>query len=95
LEISNRKAMEWEALQEKHFVSKAKRVELYGEELSRLNEEAAKRDYSELPLEKLLELKIKFADRLKQEETEIRLKQKGTFDDTLANLDEVIVGWKA
>ncbi|MFB9762725.1 hypothetical protein ACFQDF_00595 [Ectobacillus funiculus] len=30
--------MEWEALQGKYFVSKAKRVELYGEELSRLKE---------------------------------------------------------
>lgn len=93
LEISNLKALEWEALQEKHFVSKTKRVELYGEELSRLNQEIGNRDYSEMPLEKLLELKLKYADKLKQEETEIRLKEKGTFEDSLASFDDVIVEW--
>ncbi|MEH7115864.1 hypothetical protein V7128_00385 [Neobacillus vireti] len=95
LEISNLKALEWEALQEKYFVSKVKRVELYGEELARLNDEIEKRDYSEIPLEKILDLKLKYTDKLKMEETEIQLKEKGTFDDTLSSFDEVIVEWKA
>ncbi|USK58392.1 hypothetical protein [Peribacillus asahii] len=97
LEISNHKALEWEALQEKNFVSKAKRVELYGEELAAINEEIAKRNYSELSLEKLLELKLKYAEKLKAEEIEIKLKEKSSLDDQLDELlnKSAYVEWKA
>lgn len=97
LEICNRKALEWEVLQEKYYVSKVKRVELFGDELTRLNTEIEKRDYSEMSLKELIELKLKYADKMKAEETEIRLKEKGSLDDQLDELlyKSAYVEWKA
>lgn len=95
MEICNRRALELELLQNKYFVSKTKRIELYGEQLSRFIEELAKRDYSEIPTEKLFDMTLKTIAGLKQEETEICLKEKGTFDDTIAMLNDTYVEWKA
>ncbi|MBT2735324.1 helix-turn-helix domain-containing protein [Bacillus sp. ISL-7] len=96
LEISNRYAFELELLQEKYFVSKKKRIELYGEELFRLNEELAKRDLSEIPTEKLYDMKMKTIVSLKQEETEIKLREKKSFDESLTDLlDNSYSEWKA
>jgi hypothetical protein len=82
-------------LQEKYFVSKSKRIELYGEQLNRINEELAQRDLSEISTEKLFDMKMKTVASLKHEETEIRLKEKGTIDDTIASLNDVLVEWRA
>jgi transposase len=94
-EISNRRTLELELLQEKYFVSKTKRIELYGEQLNRLNEELVKRDLSEIPTEKLYDMTMKTVASLKQEEVEIRLKEKGTFDDTIARLNDSFIEWRA
>jgi hypothetical protein len=97
LEICNRKALEWEVIQEKYYVSKVKRVELFGEELTRLNGEIERREYSEMSLKELVELKLKYAEKLKQEETEITLKEKGSIDDSLEILlnKSSYIEWKA
>jgi transposase len=94
LEIGNRRALELELLQDKYFVSKKKRVEYFGEQLSRLNDELAKRDLSEIPTEKLFDITMKTIVSLKQEETEIRLKEKGTLDDTLEELTTSYYEWR-
>jgi hypothetical protein len=86
LEISNRKALELEVIQEKYYVSKVKRIELFGEELKRINEEITKREYSEMALKELLDMKVKIIASLKQEETEIYLSEQGTFEDSLEEL---------
>jgi hypothetical protein len=96
LEISNRYALELELLQEKYFVSKKKRIELYGEELFRLNKELASRDLSEIPTEKLYDMKMKTIASLKQEETDIKLREKKTLDESLTELlDNSYSEWKA
>jgi hypothetical protein len=95
LEISNCKALELEVIQEKYYVSKVKRIELFGEELNRLNEEIAKREYSEMALKELLDMKVKIVSSLKQEETDIYLTEKGTFEESLEELvSHSLIKWK-
>ena len=95
VEISNLWGLELQFLQDKFFVSKTKRIELFGEQLTRLKEELAKRDLSEIPTEKLYDMIMKTIVSLKQEETDIYLKEKGTFEDTLDKLNDSYVEWKA
>jgi transposase len=96
LDISNRHVLELEVLQEKYFVSKVKRIELFGEQLVRLKEELAKRDLSEIPTEKLYDMTMKTIASLKHEETEITLREKKSIDDSLTELlDNSYTEWKA
>ena len=66
--IGNLRAIELEALQEKYFLTKKKRIEMFGEVLKRIKEELSLRNLNELPSEKLFDLLIKFGTLLKQEE---------------------------
>jgi transposase len=56
LEVSNIKAIQLEALQEKYYILKEKRIELFGEKLKAINDELSKRDLSDIPTERLLDL---------------------------------------
>ena len=76
LEISNLKAIELEALQEKYFMLKANRIKLFGEKLKAIQEELDKRDLSEVPTAKLFELMIRYSDYLKNEDFVIEFKEK-------------------
>lgn len=58
-----------------------------------INEEFLKRDFTEIPTEKLYDMTMKTISSLKQEEMIIRLKDKGTLDDTFASLHESYVEW--
>jgi hypothetical protein len=91
--------LELELLQEKYFVSKRKRIELYGEQLTRLNEEILKRDLSDLSeilTEKLFKLQMKTVSNLKQEEIQINLKEKRTIEESFEDiLDNSYIEWRA
>lgn len=67
LQVHNLKAVELEALHEKHYVQKAKRIELFGAMLENIKSELEKRDLKEMPTDKLFDLLIKYASVLKQE----------------------------
>lgn len=86
LDIGNRKALEWEYLQEKYFVSKKKRLEILGEQLLNVKEELAKRDLSEVSTEKLFDIQMKLTEKLKAEEVEIVFRKKSSMDDSLDDL---------
>lgn len=77
MEIANRKALEIDALQEKYFVSWKKRVEAFGEQLHRIQSELKERDLSDIHSKELIDLQIKFLEKLKEEQIQIKLKQKG------------------
>ncbi len=64
------KAVELDALQEKYFISKKRRIELFGERLQKIKDELEKRELKEIPTDKLFELFIKLYSLLKQEDTE-------------------------
>ncbi|MFV5318883.1 hypothetical protein COL65_20310 [Priestia aryabhattai] len=94
-EISNHRALELELLQDKYYVSKTKRIQVYGEQLERLYNELLKRDLSEISTEKLYDMTMKTVASLKQEETVIRLKEKVSLEDTLTKLNDSYTEWRA
>ena len=66
-EIANRKALELEALYEKHYLLKENRIETFGVLLKKLKDEAMSRDLSDVPTDKLLDLLLKYENQLKDE----------------------------
>lgn len=59
-EIANRKALELDSLYEQYFLLKEARLQTFGEILGRIKAEAMKRDLSDVPTDKLLDLLLKY-----------------------------------
>jgi len=70
-EISNLKKVELEALQEKYFMLKSQRIELFGEKLKAIKDELDKRNLSDLPTDKLFDLFMKCFHQLNAESVDI------------------------
>ena len=66
-EIANRKALELEALYEKYYLLKENRLQTFGAMLTKIKAEVERRDLSEVPTEKLLELLLKYNSQVKEE----------------------------
>lgn len=70
-EISELKAEELDELFTKYAMAKEARIKGLGEILERINAELGRRDLSELSTDKLLDFKMKYAQELKEEYTEL------------------------
>lgn len=68
-EIADRKAEELNALYEEYFMGHKARIKRLGGICNKLDEEINKRDFSQIPLEKLLDMRLKYGEALKQEHT--------------------------
>jgi len=89
-EISNHKAMELEALYETYYLFKEARLKQFGEIVARLSEELQERNLSDVPTDKLLDLYLKYSDKVKEEVVEPRFK---TSEEILEEkLDREIIG---
>ena len=66
-EIGNLKKVELEALQEKYFMLKSQRIELFGEKLKTIKDELDKRNLSDIPTDKLFDLFMKCFHQLNEE----------------------------
>lgn len=66
-EIANLKALELETLYEKYYLLKENRLQSFGEMLTKLRKELDKRNLSEVPTEKLLELLLKYNTLVKED----------------------------
>lgn len=66
-EIANRKALELEALYEKHYLLKENRIETFGAMLTKIKKEVESRDLSDVPTDKLLDLFLKYNSQIKEE----------------------------
>jgi len=66
-EIANLKAMELEALYERYYLLKENRLQTFGAMLIKIKEEALKRDLSDVPTDKLLDLLLKYNTQVKDE----------------------------
>jgi hypothetical protein len=97
VEVANAKALERQATMERYFVSWEKRVELLGGNVETLIEELEKRDLSEIPTDKLLDLLLKYIDKLKAEEVKTYLQANQSMDESLSNMlnKGEMVKWKA
>jgi restriction endonuclease Mrr len=66
-EIANLKAMELEALYESYYLLKENRLQTFGAMLTKIKEEALKRDLSDVPTDKLLDLLLKYENQIRDE----------------------------
>lgn len=73
-EISNRKALELEALYERYFLHKEAKLQAYGGMLQRISKELELRDLSDIPTAKLLELWLQISDKVTDEMIEPRFR---------------------
>jgi hypothetical protein len=67
VQIAELKQQELETLYETFFMTKEARIKKLGETLNRINETLSNADLSKLPLDKLLDYKLKFTEALKEE----------------------------
>lgn len=65
--IAERRAYELENLYEAYKITKEGRLRSLGETINKLREEIARRDLSEVPTEKLLDLLLKYSSQIKDE----------------------------
>lgn len=66
-EIANRKALELEALYESYSLMRESRLQTFGAMLTKIKEEVERRDLSDVPTDKLLELLLKYNSQVKEE----------------------------
>jgi len=66
-EIANRKALELEALYESYFLLKENRLQTLGVMLTKIKNELEKRNLSDVPTDKLLDLLLKYENQLQEE----------------------------
>jgi restriction endonuclease Mrr len=66
-EIANRKALELEALYESYYLLKENRLQTFGVMLTKIKTEVERRDLSDVPTDKLLELLLKYNSQIKEE----------------------------
>jgi transcriptional regulator len=66
-EIANRKALELEALYETYYLQRENRLQTFGAMLAKIKAEVEKRDLSDVPTDKLLELLLKYNTKVKEE----------------------------
>jgi transposase len=71
MELANYKTMEQDALREEYLATKKHRIVMQGEQLKSIRKELHKRDYSDVPTHKLIELVIKLSDNLANEEEQV------------------------
>ena len=81
IEIANLKAIELDALQEKYFLTKQAKIELFGEQLQKVKMELEKRDLSKICTDKLFDIFIKLNKHLREEAVEIMFRQLSQLGD--------------
>ena len=76
-EISNLKALELEALYEKHYLLKEHRLKSLGSLLKKAEAELEKRDFTEIPTDKLIDVYAKLSGIAQEQVTEPSFKSSG------------------
>jgi len=66
-EIANRKALELEAIYERYYLMRENRLQTFGVMLTKIKAEVERRDLSDVPTDKLLELLLKYNSQVKDE----------------------------
>ena len=66
-EIANSKAIELEARYESNYLMRESRLQTFGAMLTKIKEEVERRDLSDVPTDKLLELLLKYNSQVKEE----------------------------
>jgi hypothetical protein len=80
-EIANLKALELEALYESYYLLKENRLQTFGVMLTKIKAEVERRDLSDVPTDKLLELLLKYNSQVKEEIVEPIFKSSEAIDE--------------
>ena len=88
-EIANLKSMELEALNEKYFLQKQRKIEVFGESLKAIQKELSSRDLREVPTDKLMDLFLKYFSYLEAEKIEPVFKTSGEIDSSKSDKDSL------
>lgn len=84
LDIANLRAIEIEAIQDRFYISRIKRLELFGTQIEKINKELDKRKLDDVSVEKLLEILLKYLTLVKQDESPVTFQsEKDLGDDML------------
>ena len=99
LEIQNLKALALDGLREKFSLSEQKRLELLGEILEKLKQEALNRNYSGMADHKVLELIIKYSETVGEAMPPVQFRQKEPYDPNeelkkMLEAKERVVSWE-
>jgi hypothetical protein len=86
-EIANRKALELEALYEKYYLLKESRLETFGGMLTKIKDEVERRDLSDVPTDKLLDLFLKYNSQVREEVIEPNFKTSTEIDEERRDKD--------
>jgi type II secretory pathway component PulK len=84
-EINNLKALELEALYEKHYLLKEHRLKSLGSLLKKAETELEKRDFKEIPTDKLIDVYVKLSGIAQEQVTEPSFKSSGEIAEDKAN----------
>jgi restriction endonuclease Mrr len=66
-EIANRKALELESLYESYYLLRENRLQTFGAMLTKIKKEVERRDLSDVPTDKLMDLLLKYNSQIKEE----------------------------
>jgi hypothetical protein len=92
-EIANLKSMEIEALNERFFISKQHKIEVFGELLSKIKGEIEERDLHDVPTDKLMDLFLKYYTLMEAERIEPKFKSSGEINEAKSDkeaLDKLV-----
>jgi len=93
IQISNLRAIELEALQEKYSLLKRQRIEFLAQQTTAIKNELKKRKLTDVPTEKLFNLLFRGQAILQQEETDLVFQEDSAGLDLLGDL-KTISSWK-
>jgi transposase len=74
-DLANLKAIEMEALREEYLMTAQARIELFGKQLKAIMEELEKRDLSEVPTSKLIDMLMKYYKLLQEESRAVTFRE--------------------
>ncbi len=86
-EIASRKAIELEALYESYHLLKENRLQTFGAMLTKIKAEVERRDLSDVPTDKLLELLLKYNSQVRDELVEPIFKSSQELKEEKADRD--------
>jgi transcriptional regulator len=86
-EIASRKAIELEALYESYHLLKENRLQTFGAMLTKIKEEVERRDLSDVPTDKLLDLMLKYNSQVRDELVEPIFKSSQELKEEKADRD--------
>jgi len=88
-EITNLKGIELEALNEQYYLSKRRKIEVLGETLNKLKSELDKRDLTDVPTDKLMDLFLKYYTLLEVERVEPTFRSSAEIQESKENKAEL------